>query len=146
MAREILSKRNFFDFESPDSAISRFPMTLMKSMGSLLKRFYSKFWKTVCNPLLFNLRFHFSPHILSQHFLGLSNKIIRTATLQSWPGTSWFVFVVVLCHYQVLLKFKKNRFWSQWEWSFCLHSLEIKIKMFFSKFRCVTDTDVIARN
>jgi hypothetical protein len=28
MAREILSKRNFFDFESPDSAISRFPMTL----------------------------------------------------------------------------------------------------------------------
>jgi hypothetical protein len=27
MAREILSKRNFFDFESPDSAISRFPMT-----------------------------------------------------------------------------------------------------------------------
>jgi hypothetical protein len=35
MAREILSKRNFFDFESPDSAISRFPMTLMKSMVSL---------------------------------------------------------------------------------------------------------------
>jgi hypothetical protein len=35
MAREILSKRNFFDFESPDSAISRFPMTLMKSMASL---------------------------------------------------------------------------------------------------------------
>jgi hypothetical protein len=32
---EILSKRNFFDFESPDSAISRFPMTLMKSMVSL---------------------------------------------------------------------------------------------------------------
>jgi glutamine synthetase adenylyltransferase len=30
MAREILSKRDFFDFESPDSAISRFPMTLMK--------------------------------------------------------------------------------------------------------------------
>jgi hypothetical protein len=29
MAREILSKRNFFDFESPDSAISRFPMTLI---------------------------------------------------------------------------------------------------------------------
>jgi hypothetical protein len=27
--------RNFFDFESPDSAISRFPMTLMKSMVSL---------------------------------------------------------------------------------------------------------------
>jgi hypothetical protein len=26
MAREILSKRNFFDFESPDSAISRFPL------------------------------------------------------------------------------------------------------------------------
>jgi hypothetical protein len=26
MAREILSKRNFFDFESPDSAISRFPI------------------------------------------------------------------------------------------------------------------------
>jgi hypothetical protein len=25
MAREILSKRNLFDFESPDSAISRFP-------------------------------------------------------------------------------------------------------------------------
>jgi hypothetical protein len=25
MAREILSKRNFFDFESPDSAISLFP-------------------------------------------------------------------------------------------------------------------------
>jgi hypothetical protein len=24
-------RRNFFDFESPDSAISRFPMTLMKS-------------------------------------------------------------------------------------------------------------------
>jgi hypothetical protein len=35
MAREILSKRNFFDFESPDSAISRFPMTLIKSMASL---------------------------------------------------------------------------------------------------------------
>jgi hypothetical protein len=35
MAREILSKRNFFDFESPDSAISRVPMTLMKSMASL---------------------------------------------------------------------------------------------------------------
>jgi hypothetical protein len=35
MAREILSKRNFFDFESPDSAISRFPMTLKKSMASL---------------------------------------------------------------------------------------------------------------
>ncbi|CAH1382660.1 unnamed protein product [Tenebrio molitor] len=35
MAREILSKRNFFDFESPDSAISPFPMTLMKSMASL---------------------------------------------------------------------------------------------------------------
>jgi hypothetical protein len=31
----VLSKRNFFDFESPDSAISRFPMTLMKSMVSL---------------------------------------------------------------------------------------------------------------
>jgi hypothetical protein len=29
MAREILSKRNFLDFESPDSAISRSPMTLM---------------------------------------------------------------------------------------------------------------------
>jgi hypothetical protein len=28
-------KINFFDFESPDSAISRFPMTLMKSMVSL---------------------------------------------------------------------------------------------------------------
>jgi hypothetical protein len=25
MAREILSKRNFFDYEPPDSAISRFP-------------------------------------------------------------------------------------------------------------------------
>jgi hypothetical protein len=35
MAREIPSKRNFLDFESPDSAISRFPMTLMKSMASL---------------------------------------------------------------------------------------------------------------
>jgi hypothetical protein len=35
VAREILSKRNFFDFESPDSAISRSPMTLMKSMASL---------------------------------------------------------------------------------------------------------------
>jgi hypothetical protein len=35
IAREILSKRNFFDFESPDSAISRFPMTLIKSMASL---------------------------------------------------------------------------------------------------------------
>jgi hypothetical protein len=35
MAREILSKSNFFDFESPDSAISQFPMTLMKSMASL---------------------------------------------------------------------------------------------------------------
>jgi hypothetical protein len=35
MAKEILSKRNFFDFESPDSAISRFPMTLIKSMVSL---------------------------------------------------------------------------------------------------------------
>jgi hypothetical protein len=34
-ASEILSKRNFFDFESPDYAISRFPMTLMKSMASL---------------------------------------------------------------------------------------------------------------
>jgi hypothetical protein len=30
MAREILSKRNFFDFESPDSAIS-----WLKSMASL---------------------------------------------------------------------------------------------------------------
>jgi hypothetical protein len=29
MAREILSKRNFFDTESPDSAVSGFPMTLM---------------------------------------------------------------------------------------------------------------------
>jgi hypothetical protein len=35
MAREILSKRNFLDFESPDSAISQFPMTLMKSIVSL---------------------------------------------------------------------------------------------------------------
>jgi hypothetical protein len=35
MAREILSKRNFFDFESSDSAISRVPMTLTKSMASL---------------------------------------------------------------------------------------------------------------
>jgi hypothetical protein len=35
IAREILSKKNVFDFESPDSAISRFPMTLMKSMVSL---------------------------------------------------------------------------------------------------------------
>jgi hypothetical protein len=35
MAREILSKRNFLDFESPDSAISRFPMTLLRSMVSL---------------------------------------------------------------------------------------------------------------
>jgi hypothetical protein len=35
MAREIHSKRNFFDFESPDSAISRSPMTLMKSIVSL---------------------------------------------------------------------------------------------------------------
>jgi hypothetical protein len=35
IAREILSKRNFFDFESPDSAISRSPMTLMKLMASL---------------------------------------------------------------------------------------------------------------
>jgi hypothetical protein len=34
-AREILSKKNFFDLESLDSAISRFPMTLMKSMASL---------------------------------------------------------------------------------------------------------------
>jgi hypothetical protein len=34
-AREILSKRNFLDFESPDSAISRSPMTLMKSIVSL---------------------------------------------------------------------------------------------------------------
>jgi hypothetical protein len=33
--REILSKRNFFDFELPDSAVSRFPMTLMESMASL---------------------------------------------------------------------------------------------------------------
>jgi hypothetical protein len=32
---EILSRRNFFDFELPASAISRFPMTLMKSMASL---------------------------------------------------------------------------------------------------------------
>jgi hypothetical protein len=29
MARDILSKRNFLDFESPDSAISRSPMTLI---------------------------------------------------------------------------------------------------------------------
>jgi hypothetical protein len=35
MAREILSKRKFFEFESPDSTISQFPMALMKSMGSL---------------------------------------------------------------------------------------------------------------
>jgi hypothetical protein len=35
MAREILSKRNFLDFESPDSAISRSPITLMKSIDSL---------------------------------------------------------------------------------------------------------------
>jgi hypothetical protein len=35
MAREILSKGNFLDFESPDSAISRSPMTLMKSIVSL---------------------------------------------------------------------------------------------------------------
>jgi hypothetical protein len=32
MAREILSKSNFFDFESPEVD---FPMTLMKSMVSL---------------------------------------------------------------------------------------------------------------
>jgi hypothetical protein len=35
MAKEILSKRNFLDFESPDFAISRSPMTLMKSIDSL---------------------------------------------------------------------------------------------------------------
>jgi hypothetical protein len=35
MAREILSKRNFFDFESPDYGISRFPMTLINSMASV---------------------------------------------------------------------------------------------------------------
>jgi hypothetical protein len=35
MAREILSKRNFFYFKSLDSAKSRFPMTLMKSVASL---------------------------------------------------------------------------------------------------------------
>jgi hypothetical protein len=35
MAREILSKRNFLDFESPDSAIRRSPMTLIKSIVSL---------------------------------------------------------------------------------------------------------------
>jgi hypothetical protein len=35
MAREILSNKNFLDFESPDSAISRYPMTLMKSIVSL---------------------------------------------------------------------------------------------------------------
>jgi hypothetical protein len=29
------SSQNFFDFESHDSAISQFPMTLMKSMASL---------------------------------------------------------------------------------------------------------------
>jgi hypothetical protein len=33
--REILSKRNFLDFEYPGSAISRSPMTLMKSIVSL---------------------------------------------------------------------------------------------------------------
>jgi hypothetical protein len=33
--RKILSKRNFFDFESSGTVISRFPMTLMKSMVSL---------------------------------------------------------------------------------------------------------------
>jgi hypothetical protein len=36
MAREILSKRNFFDFESPDSAISQSPMTLIKSIVSFI--------------------------------------------------------------------------------------------------------------
>jgi hypothetical protein len=35
MAREILSKRNFFDFEWPDSATSRFSMILMKAVASL---------------------------------------------------------------------------------------------------------------
>jgi hypothetical protein len=35
MAREILSKMNFFDFELADSPISRFPMTLIKSMACL---------------------------------------------------------------------------------------------------------------
>jgi hypothetical protein len=35
MVRKNLSKRIFFDFESPDSAISRFAMTLMKSIASL---------------------------------------------------------------------------------------------------------------
>jgi hypothetical protein len=39
MGREILSKRNLFDFESPDSQISRFPMTLIKSMASLHQGF-----------------------------------------------------------------------------------------------------------
>jgi hypothetical protein len=31
----ILSERNFLDFESPDSAISRSPMTLIKPIVSL---------------------------------------------------------------------------------------------------------------
>jgi hypothetical protein len=41
MAREILSKRNFFDFESPDSVISRSPMTLMNSMGADMQKPYT---------------------------------------------------------------------------------------------------------
>jgi hypothetical protein len=52
MAREILSKRNFFDFELPDSAISRFPMILMKSMVSLHQG------PKVSNAKPLNMQFH----------------------------------------------------------------------------------------
>jgi hypothetical protein len=39
MAREILSKRNFFDFESPDSAINRFHCAIVLPE---LQRFYGR--------------------------------------------------------------------------------------------------------
>jgi hypothetical protein len=52
MAREILSKRNFLDFESPDSAISRSPMTLIKSIVSLNEIIFHMVVKIIENLLV----------------------------------------------------------------------------------------------
>jgi hypothetical protein len=59
-------KSNFFDFESPDSAISQFPMTLMKSMASLHqgpKASKAKPLNTLCDEIiLYLLCLRFASH------------------------------------------------------------------------------------
>jgi hypothetical protein len=65
MAKEILSKRNFLDFESPDSAISRSPMTLMKSIVSFLFLFFHIRFSSIQILYL----------ILSSHFVLLFHSI-----------------------------------------------------------------------